>query len=248
MDRDQSPFPPSEFPQSDRPHEQSVSDLTNALERSQRDIENERVALVRILHDDFGGLLVGAIMDIGWVCQQAGHSQPVREKLARATGLLRAAIDMKRELIENLRPTLLENVGLFSTLRWQVKASCDAAGVAYSANFPASEVTLPSDLKIGVFRIFQEGLNHVLADGAPRDLSVDVEVIEDALYCHLTSASFDGWRARENERPSPETSMRHRAQCIGGTLQWLRVDGENHIRLQIPLTHPRGPLNMANIG
>jgi signal transduction histidine kinase len=59
-----------------------------------------------------GGLLVGAIMDVGWVSQQTGSSDAVKEKLARATGLLRSAIELKRGLIERLRPTLLDNVGL----------------------------------------------------------------------------------------------------------------------------------------
>jgi signal transduction histidine kinase len=112
MDRNPPARPASDPPHGPHgePHQHSVADLTNALERSQSDIEREKAALVRMLHDDLGGLLVGAIMDIGWIFLQAGHSEPVREKLARATGLLRAAIDLKRELIESLRPTLLDNV------------------------------------------------------------------------------------------------------------------------------------------
>jgi signal transduction histidine kinase len=217
------------------PHQQSLSDVSEALQRSQRDTELEKVALVRLLHDDLGGLLVGAIMDIGWIAQQAGHSEPVREKLARASGLLRAAVDLKREVIENLRPTLLDNVGLFSTLRWHLKSTCDAAGVPYSENFSHSEMTLPSELKIAVFRVFQEALKHVLSDGTARELSLDVEVIDETLHCHLKSASFETSRAQDSERTSAEISMRHRVQRIAGTLQWLQADGSNHIHLQIPL-------------
>jgi signal transduction histidine kinase len=223
-----------------KPHEHSVSDLTNALERSQTDIEQEKVALARTLHDDLGGLLVGAIMDIGWISQQAGHSELVREKLVRATGLLSAAIHLKRELIENLRPTLLDNVGLFSTLRWHLKASCGAAGVSYSENFPPSEIAFPSDLKIAVFRIFQEALKHVLSDGAAREVSLDVDVIDGALHCHLKSASFEASDAQQSERVTPETSVRHRVQRIGGTLQWLQTAGAHHIHLQIPFTAAPG--------
>jgi signal transduction histidine kinase len=237
MDRLNPPFPQSAQPVGEPP-QQSVSDLTSALDRSQHDIEEEKVALARMLHDDLGGLLVGAIMDLGWVSQQAGYSEPVRERLARATGLLRAAIDIKRELIEKLRPTLLDNVGLFSTLRWHLKASCEAAGVPYSENFPLSEVTFPSDLKIAVFRIFQEALEHVLSNVAPRELSLNVEVIDDTLHCHLKSMSLDESGADENRKPPPETSMRLRAQRIGGRLQWLQADGANHIHLHIPFSAP----------
>jgi signal transduction histidine kinase len=229
MDRNQQTFPGSSQSQ------QTVSDLTNALERSQSAIEEEKVALVRMLHDDFGGLLVGAIMDIGWLSQQAGHSELEREKLARATGLLRAAIDMKRELIENLRPTLLDNVGLFSTLRWHMKARCDAAGVPYSVSFPAYEMAFPSEFKIVVFRIVQDALKHVLSHGVVRELSLDVEITDDTLHCVLRSKPVEASVLQENERISTETSTRHRAQRIGGTLEWLKTGAVNHIHLQIPV-------------
>lgn len=50
------------FPGSGQAHQHSVCDLTDALERSQLDIEQEKVVLVRLLHHDLGGLLVGAII------------------------------------------------------------------------------------------------------------------------------------------------------------------------------------------
>jgi signal transduction histidine kinase len=234
---------PPNFPRpapSGEPHQHSVCDLSDALEQLQRDTDEEKLALARMLHDQLGGLLVGAIMDIGWISQQSGHGELVREKLARATGLLRAAIDMKREVIENLRPTLLDNVGLFAALRWHLKTSCDAAGVSYAENFPPSEMRFPSDLKTAVFRIFQEALKHVLCCGSARE--VDVEVIDDSdtLHCHLKSESFEAGGAQENERVSPETSIRHRVQRIGGTLQWLQSGGANRINLQIPIRRSSG--------
>ena len=233
MERHHSDFPATTQAAGESVGGPSVSDLADALERSQADIEQEKVTLVRMLHDDLGGLLVGAIMDIGWISQQPGHSEPVREKLARATGLLRAAIDLKRELIENLRPTLLDNVGLFSTLRWHLKATCDAAGVSYSESFPPSEISFPSDLKIAVFRIFQEALNDVLSAGTARELSLEVTVIDETLHVHLKGAFFEAC-AQGHERVSPEISMRHRVQRIGGTLQWLQTGESNHLHLQIP--------------
>jgi signal transduction histidine kinase len=237
MGHDHPTFPVSRQPFGE-PHEDSVADLSNTLEQSQSDIEHEKVALARLLHDDLGGLLVGAIMDIGWVSQQSGHSGLVSEKLARAMGLLRAAIDMKRELIENLRPTLLDNVGLFSTLRWHLKASCDAVGVPYSENLPSSEIAFSSDLKIAVFRIFQEALKHVLSNGTTREVEVEVqvEVICDnhILHCQLKSTCFEAPGARDAKQISPEISMRHRVQRIGGAIQWLQSGGDDDIQLRIP--------------
>src|ERR1700722_4281720 len=82
--------------------------LVAAFRQSHVDIEAERSALARTLHDDIGGLLVGAIMDMGWISNQPGLAVTVEAKLARAQALMRTAIDMTRELVENLKPTLLD--------------------------------------------------------------------------------------------------------------------------------------------
>ncbi|GAC1506063.1 MAG: hypothetical protein NVS1B6_13980 [Steroidobacteraceae bacterium] len=211
-------------------------DLSAALGQSQIGIEEEKTELARTLHDDLGGLLVGAIMDIGWVSQQSGHTPGVSEKLARATGLLRSAIGLERILIENLRPTLLENVGLFATLGWHMKETCAAAGVSRRENYPDAEVDLAAETKIGVFRIFQEALKRFLADGSVREISVDVEVVNDHLNCHLSSTrgvSHETAAATE----STETTMNHRALRMGGSVRVLKSSAGNHMHLSVPLSH-----------
>jgi signal transduction histidine kinase len=217
-------------------HNDEVPALVAALKQSQIDIEDEKSALVRTLHDDLGGLLVAAIMDMGWIANQPGLPDTVRKKLARTQGLMRAAIDMNRELIENLRPTLLDNVGLYSTLRWHMKASCQGAAVPYTESFPNSEQMMNTEIKIGVFRIFQEALKNALGQSAPTDLSLTVEVIGDTLHCHLIHRSTAQDICEESVR-SPETSMHHRAERVGGTLQWSKsLAGLRHMHLQVPLS------------
>jgi signal transduction histidine kinase len=216
--------------------------LVAAFKQSHVDIEAEKDALARTLHDDIGGLLVGAIMDMGWIATQPGLANTVETKLARAQGLMRAAIDMTRELVEKLKPTLLENVGLYPTLRWHMKASCKAASIPYTENFPVSEDPMPAEVRIGIFRIFQEALKDVLSQRTPIGLSVKVEVISDILHCHLSHQS-EGRCATAAHSTSPETSMHLRAQRVGGTLQWSRTTAGRHLHLQVPLTSSEVPFS-----
>jgi signal transduction histidine kinase len=197
-------------------------------------MEVERTALARTLHDDLGGLLVGTVMDLDWITQRGGHSDQVLERLARATALLRAAIDMKRELIENLRPTLLDNVGLFSTLKWHLKACSRAAGVAYVDQYPAAELLFGADLKIGVFRLFQEALKHVLAEGTVSQLSLDVGIINSTLHCHLRSQLLEPLPSGLVAHPPPEASMHQRALPLGGIVTWHPQRQGNYMHLQVP--------------
>lgn len=209
--------------------------LVAALNQSQIDIEDEKSALVHTLHDDLGGLLVGAVMDMGWIANRSDLPDIVRKKLTRTQGLMCAAIDMNRELIENLRPSLLDNVGLYSTLRWHMKASCQAAAVPYTESFPNAEQMMNTEIKIGVFRICQEALKNALGQSVPTDLSLNVEVIGATLHCHLIHRST-AQDVREESVRSPETSMHHRAERVGGTLQWSKsLTGLRDMHLQVPL-------------
>lgn len=75
----------------------------------------------RELHDALGGLLVAARMDLSWLEERVNSDDPeVRAYFGRIQQALEHGFDIKRRVIENLRPTLLDNLGLFSALRWQV--------------------------------------------------------------------------------------------------------------------------------
>jgi signal transduction histidine kinase len=119
--------------------------------------EEGKEGLARALHDDLGALLVGAMMDLAWA-EQNWDKKPeeIRSKITRARQSLAAAIDFKRRLVENLRPSLLENVGLFATLRWHVKAICKEKALECQVDLPVTELPLAPKAAIVLFRIVQE--------------------------------------------------------------------------------------------
>jgi signal transduction histidine kinase len=121
--------------------------------------EREKAFLARELHDELGGLLVAASMDLAWLEGHLGtSSEETRRKMLRLRQALAGAVDLKRKIIEDLRPTLLDNVGLFAALRWLVKNSCAQAGVDCASQFPAAEPHFRPDVSIALFRIAQEAL------------------------------------------------------------------------------------------
>ena len=146
------------------------------------------------------------------------------------------AIDMARELVENLHPTLLDNIGLYPTLRWHLKARCTAAAVPYTDSFPASEEPMAPEVRIGVFRILEEALKNLFSQSTPNSLSLRVEIIDEILHCHLNHETGDGCCGAAHSA-CPETSMHLRAKSIGGTLRWNRAKAEQHLHVQVPLPH-----------
>ena len=103
----------------------ALSELSNHLQVVR---EEEKSKLARDLHDELGGILVSAKMDVDWVEQRLKERDPdAAAKLERAQQALDDGVQIKRRIIEELRPTLLDNLGLSAALDWQVHEICNAA-------------------------------------------------------------------------------------------------------------------------
>jgi signal transduction histidine kinase len=181
--------------------------------------EQEKSALSRELHDELGGLLVAARMDLSWLQQRLPTSDPsIEQRFKRIHESLSAGVDLKRRVVEELRPTLLDNMGLFAALRWQFKETCRRAGLRCTETIPESEPTFNPDAAIGVFRIAQEALTNILkhAEAKSADLAVGIEGDTFALR-----VSDDGKGIPPNRLQTSTShglaSMRHRIAALGGT-------------------------------
>jgi signal transduction histidine kinase len=182
--------------------------------------EREKADLARELHDELGGLLVGARMDISWAEQ---HLDPgdadLKQRLNRVQQNLAAGIDLKRRIIEELRPTLLDNVGFIAALRWQLKETCVRAGLKCNEYFPDEEPKLSADAAIALFRIAQESFASIIKLSAAKTVDVTLDIDDDTVVFRITD---DG---RGISDPSSDidahvlASMRHRVRALGGTFE-----------------------------
>jgi len=151
-------------PGDDAPPGDPAASASSLIEHIQGVMEHQKALLARDLHDELGGLLVGAVMDLAWAEQHmSAPPAELKQKLVRARQTLAAAIDMKRKLIEELRPTLLDNVGLFAALRWHVQAACKRAGATCTLVVPEDERRFLPNVPIALFRIVQEALAVIVA-------------------------------------------------------------------------------------
>src|SRR6202022_1012320 len=102
----------------EREVDERTRELTALSTHLQGVSEQEKSALSRELHDELGGLLVAARMDLSWLQDRVATSDSeVQAHFKRVHDALQAGGDVKRRVVENLRPTLLDNLGLFPALR-----------------------------------------------------------------------------------------------------------------------------------
>jgi signal transduction histidine kinase len=181
--------------------------------------EQEKSALSRELHDELGGLLVAARMDLSWLQQRLPTSDPsIEQRFKRIHESLSAGVDLKRRVVEELRPTLLDNMGLYTALRWQFKETCRRAGLKCTETIPESEPKFNPDAAIGVFRIAQEALTNILKHAEAKSANLVIGIEGDAFVLRV---SDDGKGIPVNRLQTSTShglaSMRHRIAALGGT-------------------------------
>ncbi|HET7202357.1 MAG TPA: ATP-binding protein [Steroidobacteraceae bacterium] len=204
--------------------------------------EQERSRLARGLHDELGGLLLAARMDVTWVKQHARDATPdaLAARIERILDVLDQGIDLKRRVIEELRPTLLDNMGLLAAIQWQADETCKRGRLHCTCHFPAQEPEVDAHTAIALFRVVQEALTNVQKHANASRVDVTLDLAAD----HVLLAIVDDGRGIGTDEFGKAQShglagMKHRVVALGGTLSVGRSpEGGTEVRAIVP----RGPV------
>lgn len=212
-----------------------VGDLDALVTFLQADFEQKSSQVARKLHDEIGGAVIGAMMDVAWVEQHDFQLTPdTTMRLARVKDGLRGAIDLARMMVEELRPTLLDSVGLFAALSWQFRRGCANAGIEYRETYPESAPEMEPDRLIGLFRIAQEAFNLALQQESVSLVSLSVETSDDKLTVKMAD---DRKQSSTDSGPASTAilSIFHRAIHLNGEAEITSsADGGSVFRVTIP--------------
>jgi signal transduction histidine kinase len=202
----------------ERQVDERTRELTDLSTHLQGVSEQEKASLSRELHDELGGLLVAARMDLSWLQQRLTTDDPaIEQRFKRIHESLSAGVEFKRRVVEELRPTLLDNMGLFSALRWQLKETCRRSGLSCRESIPDMEPPFNADAAIGIFRIAQEALTNILKHARATTVDLSVSIHDDSLVLRIADDGI-GIPASRLQTLSTHglASMRHRITNLGG--------------------------------
>ena len=221
-----------------------LSALSNHLQQL---TEKEKAALARELHDELGGVLIAVKMDVAWLQKRSPGGDPEMQlRWKRLLELLDEGVDVKRRIVENLRPTLLDNMGLLPAVRWIAEETCRHAGIQCSESYPDQELQLTDDAAIMVFRLVQESLTNIVKHARASAVRVEIAIEESHLALIIED---DGIGIEPPPRDAIGShglaTMRHRVRSFGGSLQFdTPASGGTRVRALLPLarvlppTHP----------
>jgi signal transduction histidine kinase len=150
-----------------------LRDLAGYLETAR---ERERTYIAREIHDEFGQALTALKMDLTWL---ATHLPPERAnllaKVRAMSELVDSSVRMVRRIATNLRPGLLDHLGLVAAIEWQAQEFAARAGFECELVLDAVEPNLDPDLSTAVFRIFQETLTNVARHAEATKVCVELK-------------------------------------------------------------------------
>jgi len=217
-----------------------LNELARHLQHVQ---EEERARLSRGLHDELGGVLLAARMDVTWMQQHAaGADADVRKRLERLKQVLDQGIDLKRRVVEELRPTLLDSMGLLAALRWQSEETCRRADLRCTERYPDEEPRFNRAGAIALFRFVQEALANVAKHAKASEVDIALELTDRDVVVTVRDNGVGAARADLNRpRSHGIAGLRHRIQVLGGSLDISSVPNRGTtVRARVPLANVSG--------
>jgi PAS domain S-box-containing protein len=204
--------------------------------------EEERTGIAREIHDELGQSLTALKMDLAWVCRRLSSASEVSpeslvQKLSAMSDMTDEIIGQVRRISADLRPGVLDDLGLLAAIEWQAQEFEKRTGTACVVESDMEDAHLARDLSTAVFRIFQEALTNVARHAEAT--RVDVRLCRKDGKARL-EVTDDGIGISPESQRSPGSlgllGIRERARRLGGTATIVSAaSGGTVVSLEVPM-------------
>ncbi|HEU4382455.1 MAG TPA: ABC transporter substrate binding protein [Anaeromyxobacteraceae bacterium] len=199
--------------------------------------EEERGRIAREVHDELGVNLSKLKLDIAWLERRLSDQKPLLEKASSMVDLVDDTIGQVQRIASELRPGVLDHLGLPAAIRWQAGEFRDRAGIQCVLSILPEVAGLDQDLAIALFRIFQETLSNVVRHARATRVEVDLLEADGTLTLEVRD---NGRGIAEREISDPASfglmSIRERAAFFGGAAEIKGSPGAGTaVTVSIPL-------------
>jgi len=225
----------------ERKHAEEALRALSARLHSAREEEGTRIA--REIHDELGGILTGLKWDLEKIDKtlnssgDRSHLFEVHNRISSMTGLIETTINAVRRIASELRPGVLDDLGLVAAVEWQIEQFQARSGLKCHWTNNAGDIELSRERATAVFRILQEILTNVLRHAGAANLYVrlgrsknyfEMEVKDDGRG--ITESQM------RNSRSLGLLGMRERALLVGGEVRITAKEGGGTIVLvRVPI-------------
>ena len=203
--------------------------------------EEERRRIAREIHDELAQALTALKIDLVWLSNQLRTADDrCRQRLQDMGVLLDGLVSSVRRIGTELRPGILDDLGLTAAIEWQLQEVYKRTGLSYELALPEEEIAVDQAHATAMFRIFQEALTNVVRHASARQVTVHLVPQPDALVLEIADDGKGITPDQLVDRGSLGLlSMRERAHLLGGDVTIRGKSGEGTIvTLRMPYGEP----------
>ena len=209
----------------------------------------ERRHLARELHDEIGQLLTGLKLSL----ESASRAlpEPTPQSLTQAQSVVDDLITRARSLALDLRPAMLDDLGLVPALVWYLDRYNSQTMIQVKFNHAGLSGRLPPEIETAAYRIVQEALTNVARHADIDEAEVALRPVNGSLEMMIRDAGsgFDPKVVVESSGSTGLSGMRERAELLGGRFTVESLPGEGTtLTARLPLTQVASPGNRIETG
>jgi signal transduction histidine kinase len=202
--------------------------------------EEERTRIAREVHDELGQAMTSLKMDVAWIGNRLPKAaKELHEKMRKMSAHIDTTIHTIRRISTELRPGVLDDLGLVAALEWQASEFQERTGIHCAVSSTAEETTFDQDINTTIFRIFQEILTNIIRHAGATYVDASLTE-EDGCLTLVVKDNGRGISLHEitNTRSIGLVGMRERAALLGGDINYHGVAGKGTtVTVRIPLSH-----------
>jgi signal transduction histidine kinase len=214
-----------------------------ALSDQRRELTRELIAarestlreIARELHDELGQILTAIGSMLGRAARQTPEGSTLRGDLREIGEVAQAALDNVRGLSQTLHPSILEELGLESTIDWYLSTVEKQLGIRVVYERSGPKAAVDDTTAIHVYRVLQEAVGNVARHSGAKSAIVRLRTVPGALELEIEDHGT-GFDSATAARGLGLVTMRERAELVGATLEVRRPrEGGTLVRLRVPL-------------
>ena len=199
--------------------------------------EEERTRIAREVHDELGQALTGLKLDLSWLAGKLSTARVLQRKIKTMIGHVDETIHAVRRIATELRPGVLDSLGLAAAIEWQAADFQERTGIRCTMKIEVPEIIWERNFSTACFRVFQETLTNIIRHA--HATHVEVRLMQDEHELILIVRD-NGRGISEKEmvlaRSLGLTGMKERASQVGGTVAFTGGPGEGTtVTLRVPV-------------
>jgi len=197
---------------------ESEEQLRNLTTYLQKIGEVERTNIAREIHDELGLGLTVLKIDLSWLRKRLPENEiPLHEKAETMTQLIDKTIQTVKKISTELRPGLLDDLGLAAAIEWQAEEFQKRTGIQCKITIDPKDVTFDRDRNTAIYRIFQETLTNVARHAQATEVDVSLRQRDSQLELNVRD---NGRGITEKELANPRSfgliGIRERVKIFSG--------------------------------